>query len=808
MKKSFLTLSSFSSLMLFFLLAIPVGKASTHWTLQSKDYTVDTVFHAKIGPGTTQTSLSLTGGSNLKIFYTTTDLTNPYVDIRVAQAGSKLTGGAKLSAMSNANTDKSAGIEYFAGVNADFFGNSQPIGASVVNGDVYKAPGTDGWVSFYMNDAKVPGVELLSFRGTASTGDASHSVTGINMGRGENNLIVYNSHYGATTGTNSYGTEVVLNCDRLIGYNGTFECTVMGAPTGGVGSMSIPANQYVLSGHGTASSFVASLKSGDKVTLNLNTELATGGTVSQMAGGQPIILKDGVTLDTQNALDHLTALNPRTAVGYSADRKTLVLLVVDGRGMGGSAGVVSKVLADIMRSVGCSDAMNFDGGGSSELYTRSFGVRNRPSDGTERTVVNSVWAVSNAPADNEVAEICFSIPSTSLPKYGYYTPTFYAYNQYGVMLSTDLKGVTLSCPAELGEITENGSVLYANGSGTHVLTATYNGATAKMIVTIGSAQPRTRIDHLIIDNLRRYSTEVVAEVEGADMPVDNMAFQWSVDNAEIATVDQSGIISGVANGTATVTAQVDDFKASLPVTVQIPESRYINILGSDAAAWTVSKSGLSTAVLSADGKGFAFDGKISSTRNTYFSIKPSEPITLYSLPDSIRFVINPGAVSINKLDLNLKAAGSNSGHVTKNVTIDKNTTGVVTLPLSDLCDITDLANFPITLNQIYFYITGASGEEFHAEIPSVSTVYTGVSPDAAVESVIADGTDESSPILKTGAVIRGTTVELTRDSRWTLYTVSGMIAAQGQGILIDTATIPSGMYIVATENGNGRLIVR
>ena len=53
----------------FLAMAVPaVLFASGAWTLQGKDYVVDTLFHAKVGPGTTQTSLRATGGSNLNIF--------------------------------------------------------------------------------------------------------------------------------------------------------------------------------------------------------------------------------------------------------------------------------------------------------------------------------------------------------------------------------------------------------------------------------------------------------------------------------------------------------------------------------------------------------------------------------------------------------------------------------------------------------------------------------------------------------------------------------------------------------------------
>ena len=43
--------------------------AAKEWTLQGNTYTVDTLFHAPIGPGTTQTSLRVEGAYNLNVFY-------------------------------------------------------------------------------------------------------------------------------------------------------------------------------------------------------------------------------------------------------------------------------------------------------------------------------------------------------------------------------------------------------------------------------------------------------------------------------------------------------------------------------------------------------------------------------------------------------------------------------------------------------------------------------------------------------------------------------------------------------------------
>jgi len=79
-------------------------------------------------------------------------------------------------------------------------------------------------------------------------------------------------------------------------------------------------------------------------------------------------------------------LHPRTAVGYSADRRTLWLVVVDGRDPGVSEGMSLHELAVLMRDLGAWEALNLDGGGSSVmLYAPADSVSptvrvvNRPS---------------------------------------------------------------------------------------------------------------------------------------------------------------------------------------------------------------------------------------------------------------------------------------------------------------------------------------------------------------------------------------------------------------------------------------------
>ncbi len=59
--------------------------------------------------------------------------------------------------------------------------------------------------------------------------------------------------------------------------------------------------------------------------------------------------------------------HPRTAVGLTADRRTLVILVVDGRQEEYSVGADIPDLCRLFREEGVTDAINMDGGGSTSL---------------------------------------------------------------------------------------------------------------------------------------------------------------------------------------------------------------------------------------------------------------------------------------------------------------------------------------------------------------------------------------------------------------------------------------------------------
>ena len=80
--------------------------------------------------------------------------------------------------------------------------------------------------------------------------------------------------------------------------------------------------------------------------------------------------------------------NPRTAVGVSADGRTLYLVTIDGRQPGHSTGTSLAETGDVLLALGAFDGLNLDGGGSTAMVIANGAggatLLNRPSGGAER----------------------------------------------------------------------------------------------------------------------------------------------------------------------------------------------------------------------------------------------------------------------------------------------------------------------------------------------------------------------------------------------------------------------------------------
>ena len=473
-----------------------------------------------------------------------------------------------------------------------------------------------------------------------------------------------------------------------------------------VGSMALDAASAVLSGHGTMATALSTLSEGDEITLNFELQLdGVPVNVAQMIGGDhynTMILDSGVV----STKDFWDELHPRTGYGVSQTRDTVLMLVVDGRGV--SKGCTTKVLAEILKYYGAYSAVNWDGGGSSCMYVRPFDQVNRGSDGSERTVANGMFVVANLPqADNTIASIKPYSPKYLMPRYAVISPQFLGYNQYGVLVDADVQGIQLSCDASLGEILPDGRFL-SSGTQSGVLKATLGELTTEMEISMSPAPIHFRLESVLCGPSNPYKVEVQAIVN--DKPIDLYAeaLTWTSLNPTVATVNEVGLITGHTTGTTQVVGQIDDFRDTLSVRVEMPaDSIVVWDDFRDFASWTVTGStGFGPALTSVDN---------SSVVNLCFTFKAGrggqnvqvkKDSVLYSCPEKLRIPMLTDAV-VSEVIVMLRANNSLENRHVKFQNIPTNEPYTIEVALADEFG-TDAAIWPLHFEGILWYLDRAN----------------------------------------------------------------------------------------------------
>lgn len=347
-----------------------------------------------VGPGIRYHSVykNSVGPFNIKILEI--DIKHPKNKINTVLAKDVLgTGFEKTSSM--AKRSSRSGHVVIGAVNADFFGISDPynpytflIGSMIANNE-YVFGRTSPRPSFAIDTLKRVIIEDVSFQAFVKTKKGYvRAINGLNDTVRTNNLVIYNKYFGCTTKTNNEVTEVRLKniTPLVIGDSIKF---VVRAKNVGIGNMSYSSNEYVLSGNGTSKSFIdTSIFVNDTITIIFNTNPFKGQVFSMTGGGPTLIINGTIPGGLQ------TAVHPRTAVGINRDSSKAFFVTVDGRQPGFSVGMSLPELANYMLSIGCWNAVNLDGGGSTTMVVRNR-VVNSPSDAAgERSVANALLAIS------------------------------------------------------------------------------------------------------------------------------------------------------------------------------------------------------------------------------------------------------------------------------------------------------------------------------------------------------------------------------------------------------------------------------
>lgn len=113
-------------------------------------------------------------------------------------------------------------------------------------------------------------------------------------------------------------------------------------------------------------------------------------------GGGPVLIQKADTLITNNEEMMFAGKarydkHPRTAMGYTRDNK-LIVLVIQGRFPGIAEGADFKQEAMILKDLGCYEALNLDGGGSSCMLINGKETI-KPSDKEGQRAVPAVFMI-------------------------------------------------------------------------------------------------------------------------------------------------------------------------------------------------------------------------------------------------------------------------------------------------------------------------------------------------------------------------------------------------------------------------------
>lgn len=292
--------------------------------------------------------------------------------MRPVLARGQVPGRATVSQMNAPDAIATINASYF-GTNGTLYGNT-------------KIDGMTAGTTYYIRSAmgiRADGTTIFArqvYRGVLQFNGEEVVVDGVDCERNLNTVIVYNGWYGMTTSTNNFGVEIIVQ-------DGVVTHILRDA-----GNNFIPPDGFIISAHGTAVEKFTTLQVGDAVTFDedyINVEHGDDfNEAIHVIGAGPTLVKDGeiyVTADAEQfPPDIRVGRAPRSAVGVT-QYGDYIFAVVDGR-QAHSRGCTLTEWARILKySFGAVEAINLDGGGSSELVFKGS-VINQPSDGKERPV--------------------------------------------------------------------------------------------------------------------------------------------------------------------------------------------------------------------------------------------------------------------------------------------------------------------------------------------------------------------------------------------------------------------------------------
>lgn len=483
---------------------------------------------------------------------------------------------------------KEKGYTVAGAVNAAFFDlkNGLPIGMVVTDG-ILRASGSGVTLGVEDDGSIVLDDVTLEVRGAWEEEDILlHYNQLLTDGNG---MVLYSTDYDTKIkgGTEGYHVLMKADGDAALTLGGEVACTVVKIAEKTV-SFSIPKDYFVLS---LAEAFeyepyqkaIRKLKVGDTVTLSAEID-SEWEDMQYAVGAGDFLVRDGEVC-TSFSFAGAGQKAARTAVGVKANGD-VVCYTMDEDNANPSKGITLASLAQRMAELGCVDAVNLDGGGSTCVgVTRPgetvFTTANTPSDGQQRGCANYLFFVRKTRPAQEASQLfVYPYDSAALPG-GKITVTAKAADS-NYMAAALPDAVTWS--ADGGTVA--GNVFTAGGVGEAKITANAGGLSGSAVVqvvrtptsmTVIREEWDKPVEKLLMETGTEVDLTASAEYRGLDLAATDRSFTWKVPET-LGTATEDGVFRAAQQpGTGSLTVACGDL--SVVIDVELRENPMTDLEG-------------------------------------------------------------------------------------------------------------------------------------------------------------------------------------------------------------------------------------
>ncbi len=317
--------------------------------------------------------------------------------------------------------------EVLGAINANFWRSYSnfPIGPTIIDGEVLQMHRHKQWSSIFFDEYNSPNIDTFDISGSIIYGHDTLEIAYTNRRKDSTGIVIYNQYggdhipyikssvistaYEKAAKDNEFDTSIGDSTEESFDYdefrdnlisekqasmteysmrkiiveyinvpkvNAPVKCLVKAVTEG---SAEMPLNGCIIS-YGTDTPNFRIPVANDTIQIMYRTNLMQETAFTNSVSGTPRLVRNGkdsheARAEGSKGRRFINHRLPRTAIGYTKDKSKVYFVTIEqGNRKKRTNGANLKELARIMKKLGCYQAMNLDGGGSSIMLINNQNV--------------------------------------------------------------------------------------------------------------------------------------------------------------------------------------------------------------------------------------------------------------------------------------------------------------------------------------------------------------------------------------------------------------------------------------------------